>query len=260
VPAFTTSDGVRLHYELEGTGRPLVMHLGAGADSDLWRAAGYVDALAGSCGCVLFDHRGHGASDHPASPAVNHIDRYADDVVALLHHLGLPSSAFFGWSNGLVVGLRVAQRHPELFDALVLFGGIAPRATREQLEVSTQARLAAIRARGWWSILEDMVAAESRPVPQWFLDRVVATDVRPWLGYTEARPSWDWSPWDAAPLVRCPTLILVGDLEDPEDVMGELAAAMPDARRVRVPDAEHINAFLDSSFAAPVIRDFLATG
>jgi pimeloyl-ACP methyl ester carboxylesterase len=116
-----------------------------------------------------------------------------------------------------------------------------------------------MREKGWLYLLDEMVAAEKLPVPQWFLDRVLATDTGPWFAYTEGRPLWNWSPWDAVPRVNVPTLILAGELEDPDDVMGEVAALMPDATRVRIPDREHINAFLYSEFVVPRVIDFLAT-
>lgn len=258
MPSFSAPDGVRLHYELEGSGPPLVLHVGAGADADLWRAAGYVEPLSSAYTCILFDHRGHGKSDHPTTVAANHIDRYADDVAALAKHLGHSHVSFLGWSNAVSVGLRAADQQPELFDALVLFGAMARRVTPEEVARSTEVRLAAMRKEGWRFLLDDMVAAEKFPVPQWFLDRVLATDTGPWLAYTEARPLWDWSPWDALPRVNVPTLILAGELEDPEDVMGEVAALMSSATRVRIPDREHINAFLDSEFVVPLVMRFLA--
>ena len=259
MPFFSSRDGVRLHYELEGSGPPLILHLGAGCDADLWRAAGYVEPLSKTYTCVLFDHRGHGKSDHPATVQANHIDRYADDVVALVEHLNYVSVRFFGWSNAVSIGLKVAQQRPEMFDALVLFGGIGRRATAEQLTEGTAQRLVEIRAKGWFSILDDMQAAEKYPVPEWFIKRVVATDVAPWMAFTEARPLWDWSLWDAAPAVRAPTLLIAGELEDPDDILGELASVLPRATRIRVPDREHINAFLYSEFVVPKVLEFLAT-
>jgi len=171
--------------------------------------------------------------------------------------LDVSSVAFFGWSNGISVGLKAAEDHPELFDALVLFGAMGRRAAPEQLNAATQERLPAMGEKGWWYLLDDMVAAEKYPVPRWFLDRVAATDTGPWFAYTEGRPHWTWSPWDALPNVRCPTLILAGELEDPEDVMAEVAAAMPNASRLRIPEREHINAFLCSEFVVPRVITFL---
>ena len=256
---FTSPDGVRLHYEIEGSGPPLILHLGAGCDSDVWRAAGYVVPLAKSYTCVLFDHRGHGKSDHPSSIEANHIDRYADDLAALVEHLGHKSVAVFAWSSGVTVALKAADEHPGLFDRLVLSGAIGRRATQEQIEKGVAERLPLMRQKGWWYLLDEMVLAEKEPVPQWFLDRVVATDTAPWIANTEARPLWTWSVWDAMPRVHAPTLLLAGELEDPEDVLAEAAAAMPYATRVRVPDREHINAFLYSEFVVPKVLDFLGT-
>jgi pimeloyl-ACP methyl ester carboxylesterase len=135
---------------------------------------------------------------------------------------------------------------------------MARRATQEQIVESTKQRMAGMREKGWLYLLDEMVAAEKFPVPQWFLDRVLATDTAPWFAYTESRPQWNWSPWDAVPRVDVPTLILAGELEDPDDVMSEVAALMPDATRVRIPDREHINAFLYSEFVVPRVMEFLA--
>lgn len=257
MPFFVSPDGVRLRYEIEGSGPLLVLHLGAGCDSDLWRAAGYVERLSKSNSCVLFDHRGHGKSDHPTSVEANHLDRYAEDVAALVGHLGHASASFFGWSNGFQVGLRAADMHPGAFDSLILFGGIPPFRTPEELARVTPERVAALREKGWWLLLDDMVAAEMSPVPRWFLDRVVATDIEPYIAWTEARPAWRWSPWEAFPRVKAPTLLLAGELEDPDDLLGDAARLMPNATRVRVPDREHINAFLYSEFVVPRVAAFL---
>lgn len=257
---FTSRDGVKLHYKVEGSGPPLVFHLGAGADSELWRKAGYVGPLSRSYACVLFDHRGHGESDHPAGVEANHIDRYADDVAALVEHLGYSSVAFFGWSNGFTVGLKAADVRPEMFDALILFGGIGRRATQEQIEASIAERVPLMREKGWSLILDPMQAAEKYPVPAWFLDRVYSTDVAPWIAYSESRRFWNWSIWDAAPRVTAPSLLFAGELEDPDDLVGQLAAQMPNASRVRIPEREHINAFLYSEFVVPRVLEFLAAG
>ena len=183
MPFFTSPDGVRLHYELEGSGPPLILHLGAGCDADLWRAAAYVEPLAKSYTCVLFDHRGHGKSDHPASAPANHIDRYAEDVAALVAELGSSNVMFYGWSNAVQVGLRVAEQHPDIFSALVLSGAIPPRRSRDEIAAGMPQRLAALRENGWWEVIGGMIPAEKLPVPQWFIDRVLATDIEPYIGW-----------------------------------------------------------------------------
>ncbi len=257
MPYFTAPDGVRLHYENVGSGPPLILHLGAGADSGLWREAGYVEPLSRAYTCVLFDHRGHGLSDHPATVAANHIQRYADDVVALAEQLDHARVSFLGWSNAISIALKAAEDRPGLFQALVLIGAVGRPAAPDEIAAGTRQRLAEIAEKGWWSILTDMAAAEKLEVPQWFFDRVVATDLKPWMAFTEARPDWNWSLWDALPKIDVPALYLVGELEDPDDAVGEAAALMPNASRVRIPDRHHINAFLDSEFVVPRALEFL---
>jgi hypothetical protein len=91
------------------------------------------------------------------------------------------------------------------------------------------------------------------------IDRILATDVEPFVGYCQARTDWQWSPWDALARIDLPTIMLVGELEDPEDTMGNAASLMPRATRFRIPEREHINAFLDSQFSIPTITAFLDT-
>lgn len=91
---------------------------------------------------------------------------------------------------------------------------------------------------GWWALLDD--------------------DIEPYIAWAEARPSWNWSPWDALPTVKAPALVIAGELEDTNDVMGQVDALMPSATRVRIADREHINAFLDTELVVPLVMDFLA--
>lgn len=77
---FTASDDVRLAYELKGDGPALLLHLGAGCDSGLWEAAGYLEPLARSYTCFLFDHRGHGRATKPRGATAYHLDRLTDDA------------------------------------------------------------------------------------------------------------------------------------------------------------------------------------
>jgi pimeloyl-ACP methyl ester carboxylesterase len=178
-------------------------------------------------------------------------------VMPMVGHLGHSTVSFFGWSNAVPIGIKVAEQHPEIFDSLVLFGTTSARATREEVAARMRRAIAALREKGWWALLDDMVANEKMPVPKWFLDRVVATDIEPYIAWAEARPNWNWSPWDALPSIKAPALIIAGELEDPNDLMGQAASSMPDATRVRIADREHINAFLNTEFVVRLVMDFL---
>jgi pimeloyl-ACP methyl ester carboxylesterase len=256
--AFVTApDGVRLHYELEGSGPPLLLHLGAGCDAGLWHAAGYVEPLAKKYQCILFDHRGHGTSDRPREVAANHVDRYVDDVGALLDHLGVDWVHFWGWSNGMLVACAVAERFPSRVRSLVLGGAVGRPLDAIALKDVAEERIRNYREGGWdWLI--DQFAAEEGECPAWMSERIRATDLEQMILWQRARLDWKVSPWDLVVNAKHPSLLLVGDLEDGQHLMTEAAAKMADAAEVRFEGLGHINAFLASGQVLPHVEAFLA--
>jgi pimeloyl-ACP methyl ester carboxylesterase len=67
--AFANNKGIRIHYEVEGDGPPLVIQHGYSDSIETWYELGYVDALKGTHRLILVDARGHGASDKPYDTA-----------------------------------------------------------------------------------------------------------------------------------------------------------------------------------------------
>src|ERR1700686_2581565 len=232
-------DGTRLSYEVEGDGPALVLHLGAGCDSELWRAAGYLEPLAKSYRCILFDHRGHGRSDRPRGAEANHINRYVAEVVAVLDQLGLEHAAFWGYSAGPSVGLKLAEENPTRISALIGSGGLG-KATPDQLREMVARRVPELREYGWQKMLDRFDDREPDPVPDWMKERIRATDVQQFIDSFLALPSWNWDEWEALPHIVAPTLFVTGELEDPDDETAEAAALMPNATRFRIPGQGHI--------------------
>jgi pimeloyl-ACP methyl ester carboxylesterase len=62
---YTDSSDVRIYYEVEGEGPPLVLGYGLAGDVRLWRETDYIRQLRDHCTVVMFDARGHGRSDKP---------------------------------------------------------------------------------------------------------------------------------------------------------------------------------------------------
>jgi pimeloyl-ACP methyl ester carboxylesterase len=246
-----------LHYQLEGEGPPLLLHLGAGCDSDLWRAAGYVEPLAKKYQCILFDHRGHGQSDRPREVAANHIDRFVDDVGALLDHLRTDPVHFWGWSNAMLVACAAAERFPALVRSLILGGSVARPLDAAALKASAEKRIQDLRAEGWdWLI--NAFAAEEGECPAWMRDRIRSTDLEQLILWQRARLDWKVSPWDLVVNAKPPSLLLVGDLEDDRHLMTEVAGQMKDATEIRFEGLGHIKAFVASDRVLPHVEAFLA--
>ena len=91
---FVTNQGVRIHYQVEGEGPPLVLQHGLTQSMKRWYMAGYVDALKPSYQLALVDARGHGASDKPHDPAAYTLPLQVGDIVAVLDDLHLSKAHF----------------------------------------------------------------------------------------------------------------------------------------------------------------------
>jgi pimeloyl-ACP methyl ester carboxylesterase len=121
-------NGRSLAYERYGHGDGTVVLLhGLLMDARLNR--GLARALAGSgYRVVLLDLLGHGASDKPVHAAEYRLDVYAEQVLALLDHLGADRVVLGGLSLGANVSLHLAARHPERVQGLLLEMPVLERA------------------------------------------------------------------------------------------------------------------------------------
>ena len=113
---YANVNGIKLYYELHGSGKPLVLlHGGLGA---IEMFGPNLPALAKGRQVIAVDLQGHGRTadiDRPLS-----VQFMADDVAALIKHLGLQRADIMGYSLGGGVALLTASRHPEVVDRLVL--------------------------------------------------------------------------------------------------------------------------------------------
>ena len=65
---YVDNEGIKIFYEVEGEGAPLILHHGLTDSPKLWRTAGYVEPLAIHYQVIILHVRGHGQSDKPHSP------------------------------------------------------------------------------------------------------------------------------------------------------------------------------------------------
>lgn len=111
-----SADGTEITYLVRGEGPVLVaVHGGLGTALSLMPLA---DHLTDRFTVALVNLRGHGTSQRGLSPP--HIDRYTEDVGAVIDTLG-PIDALFGYSFGAVVALEAALSAPDLVPRLALY-------------------------------------------------------------------------------------------------------------------------------------------
>ena len=105
---FAEVNGIRIHYEVEGEGRPLILLHGNGEDMSIFDVA--VEELKDFFTVVTVDTRGHGSSQ---APEEYHYADMAEDVHELIEKLGLVRPVLFGYSDGGIAGLILASEHPD---------------------------------------------------------------------------------------------------------------------------------------------------
>ena len=116
---FKTSDGVKIHYLVQGEGTPVILiHGYTGSAQGNWFSNGIADALAKNHMVVALDCRNHGKSD---KPQLNGPGR-AEDVIELMDHLKIQKAHFHGYSMGGGIVGRLLTLIPDRF-ITASFGG-----------------------------------------------------------------------------------------------------------------------------------------
>src|SRR5260370_1918915 len=104
-------NGVKIHYEVQGDGPPLLLTHGYSSTSAMWQ--GQVEALSKRHRLVLWDMRGHGQSDYPADPPAYSEAHTVADMAALLDEVGASTAIVGGLSLGGYMSLAFYRTHPE---------------------------------------------------------------------------------------------------------------------------------------------------
>ncbi|HEV7598894.1 MAG TPA: alpha/beta fold hydrolase [Bradyrhizobium sp.] len=111
-------DGVNIHYEVHGSGPPLLLTHGYSSTSAMW--LGQVAALSKHHALVLWDMRGHGQSDYPEDPSAYSEALTVGDMAALLDKIGASSAIVGGLSLGGYMSLAFYRAHPQRVRALLI--------------------------------------------------------------------------------------------------------------------------------------------
>jgi len=226
------SDGVRIHYEVNGPegGMPVVMVHGFASDYRLnWVGSRWQETFTqAEFRVVGVDCRGHGHSDKPHDEAAYGVDLMAGDVVRLLDELDIDSAAYIGYSMGARIGLEVVLDSPQRVTRAVLGGIGAAGAINSAGAIARALRIGEPTA--------DPVAqmfyrfASSRPVND--LEALAACIVG-------LKPDADRSRLAA---IKTPILIVVGANDQIARRAPELVELIPTARLVTIPGRDHMSA------------------
>ena len=258
---FVELDGVALRYELSGKGdRTLVLVHEMGGSLESWNDV--VPRFAASRRVLRYDTRGAGMSQKVRGKLG--IDTMADDIAALLDHIGIAGKvALAGIAVGGAIALHFAARHPERASAVAVGSpatGMAPDRRAAALE-----RVAKVEAAGMAFAVENAMLSGYAPELRGDIARFERFRAR-WLGNdpasyaTISRMLVATDMQDELAGLRCPVLVIGGSLDRvrPPPLAEAVAEVIPGARYVEVRTG-HYMAVQTPELISDCIEEFLRT-
>ncbi len=248
---FVDNNGIRIHYEVEGQGPPLVlMHWWTGSSQD-WRLFGYTDALKDHYRLILIDARGHGQSDKPHDPADYALEKQVGDVTTVLDKLKIDKAHYFGYSMGATIGWAAAKYAPDRFMSLII-GGDAPAGYNPSGSIGN---IRSLGNEGFAQMVVDVTAGYGFSLTQVYA-AYAATDIDAVVADVKAFSAESFG--SDLPGMTMPILLLAGTQD--EDYGGLMIAAekLPNARLEVLPGFDHSEAFLQTGQIVEYITKFLS--
>lgn len=226
-------NGITLYYEDHGSGPPVVLTHGYASNAAMWR--GQIEPLTERYRLITWDMRGHGGTDSPEDASAYSEAHTVEDLAGLLRHLGVEQAVIGGLSLGGYMSLAFNLAHPEMVKALILCdtgpGYRNPKARDGWNETAYQ-RAERFEERGLEALGRSPEVATVRGRHRSAAG--LAGAARGMLAQFDSRVI------ESLDQITVPTLIIVGANDTPflagTDYM---AAKIPNARKVVIPDAGH---------------------
>ena len=237
---FLDAAGTRIHYQVTGSGQPLVFLHGLGGSTEDW--APQIAAFASRYQVITLDVRGHGLSSKPRGPY--QVEDFTADARAVLCQVATGPVHVVGLSMGGMIALQLGLDAPDLVKTLVIVNSgpeVRPNNLRDRLLLWQRALLTrAVSMATWGRILADRLfpepaQAEAREALR---TRWARNDKRAYLASFQAIRRWSVA--DRLGEIRHPMLVVAAELDyTPVEAHRAWAARVPNARVLVVPGSRH---------------------
>ncbi|MBC3237279.1 alpha/beta fold hydrolase [Pseudomonas lurida] len=237
---YAAVNGIKVYYTRTGHGSPVVLLHGGLSNSDYW--GNQVKALAAKHTVISIDSRGHGRSSRDDKPYG--YDLMADDVVAVLDSLNIPRADIVGWSDGAIIGIDLALRHPDRIGKVFAFAANTQTSGVKDAVEKNPTFAAFIERAG-------KEYAKLSPTPKEY-DAFVEQISHMWA----SQPNWT-----DAQLQSIKTPILIADGDHDEAIKREhteyMAATIPGAGLLILPNTSHFAFLQDPALFNAAVLSFL---
>lgn len=230
-------NGIQMYFATYGAGDPVLLIHGGLGHADIW--ANQVADLMADHLVIVADSRGHGRSSRNADPFS--YDLMSEDYVALLDFLKIDKVDLVGSSDGGIIGLDIAMKHPERLDHLfvdaanITVDGVDPA-------VATNATFG--------TYITNMAGdyAKMSPTPDQF-EAFVAQISEMWA----TQPNWTDAQVAA---ITVPTTVVLGDHDEAitRAHTDKIAGLIPGSKLVILPEASHFAMLQDPAGYNAAIR------
>jgi len=248
--------GAKLHYEVSGSGEPILLIPGLGMDHSYYRLG--APLLARRMQVIAVDPRGIGGSTK--SPPPYSVEAWADDFAVMIDMLGFGPIHVLGSSLGGAMALALAQRHAGKLKSLMVVGGFSEldRAT----ELNFRLRLRLIEKLGMseevadymglWTLTRKFINTDAGyAVMRANQANIRANSATSYSAFVQAllqwgrcRPGQEQDPKFTTLLdsIKLPTLVVTSDNDHliPKELSDLIAARIAGAKLVVMPGAGHI--------------------
>ena len=259
---FAMNQGVRIYWDQQGAGTPILLIMGLGYPSDAWHRTQPV--LSQRYRTIVFDNRGIARSDKPPGPYS--IPQMASDAAAVLDAAEVESAHIFGISMGGMIAQEFALQYPRRVRSLILgctaAGG--PTAVKAEPEATQM-----LMARA--NMTPEEAAQAAVPfiyypeTPRQRVDEDLEIRRRwfpaPASYVAQLQAVLGWESYSRLAQITAPTLVLHGESDRlvPPGNGRLIAASIPGAKLVLLPRASHLFTTDQPEAAHQAILDFLDT-
>jgi len=251
---YSTTNGLRIYYEISGEGFPFVLVHANPFDHNLWLYQ--INHFSTYFKVIAVDIRGYGRSDKPTTEFT--LKDMADDVLGVCRDEGIKEAILGGASVGSGIALLLGFDHPEMFKALILVGGGSGGGAHTEERIHAYTKIGVLKYHV--QHLENLVSPE---FPKTKLGRYLLDtfgERGPWLSGESIAQIFRARALDLKPRLgslKIPTLVINGEYDSSLEAGRKTASRIAGAIHRVLPGTGHACCIEDPAGFDAFVVDFL---